>query len=135
MSKTILVFQEADVNLSAEHPIKGYREPSGRFRIGLDGASLALGFEKDWLATQIKENSQIVQELAEHEVYLEVVEGKVIAGETTKIVSTISLDDFNVLLAYCMTLNPVAYKLGFELRQEGLKTLLSLLGATENDNN
>ena len=81
--------------------VDGYELPNGEFRIGITGASVALGYAKNWLGRAIERGGNTVKAL----------QGKGFGGSTKQVVTqsirgggsfaeTISIPDFIVLIEY-----------------------------------
>lgn len=83
--------------------VDGYRMPDGEFRVGITGASLVLGYPRNWLFRILNGESRN---------QLKLLQGLGFTEETTKIVTetsrgdreaqTISLRDFNRLISYAV---------------------------------
>ena len=82
--------------------VDGYRMPNGDFRVGIAGASVVLGYERNWLGRVLDRGGNTLKAL----------QGLGFAEETQKVVTgsdqgdresqTISLRDFNRLIAYAV---------------------------------
>jgi hypothetical protein len=82
----------------------GYRMPNGEFRVGLQGASLVLGFAENWLRRLLNRETG---------TQLKTLRGLGFTEETQKVVhesnkgsrsaETISLRDFNRLIAFAVS--------------------------------
>lgn len=83
--------------------VDGYRMPNGEFRVGITGASLVLGYARNWLFRILNGESRN---------QLKLLQGLGFTEETVKIVTetqrgdreaqTISLRDFNRLISYAV---------------------------------
>lgn len=81
--------------------VEGYRMPSGEFRIGLASASRVIGYTDDWLRRSIRRSGRTVKDLRGlgfsediQKVAAQSSQGNLLDD------STISLRDFNRLIAY-----------------------------------
>jgi hypothetical protein len=82
----------------------GYRMPNGEFRVGLQGASLVLGFAENWLRRLLNRETG---------TQIKTLRGLGFTEETQKVVhesnkgsrsaETISLRDFNRLIAFAVS--------------------------------
>jgi hypothetical protein len=82
--------------------VDGYRMPSGEFRVGITGASVVLGYERNWLGRVLDRGGNTLKTL----------QGLGFTEETQKVVAnsdrggrpadTVSLRDFNRLIAYAV---------------------------------
>lgn len=94
------------VVFSGEIKIDGYQMPNGEFRVGVTGASTILGFGKQWLS-QVPTNRPKTLKALQGLGY---TGSQLVARVTREQVSgasnvhTISLDDFNCLIAYAAML-------------------------------
>lgn len=91
--KTVPFFEGLEVD--------GYRMPNGEFRVGITGASLVLGFSKEWLGRVLTRGGNTVKTLRSlgFTEKVESVATQSIRGGGSK-AETISLRDFNRLIAY-----------------------------------
>jgi hypothetical protein len=81
--------------------VDGYRLPDGEFRVGLTGASLVLGYAKNWLGRVLSRGGNAVKALRGYgftEKVEKVVTRSIRGGGGEA--ETISLDDFNLLILY-----------------------------------
>jgi hypothetical protein len=105
--------------------VEGYRMPDGEFRVGLEGASLVLGYAANWLYRTLtrKDNKTLktLQGLG-FDAYTEQVTTSRPQGGTAR-VDTVSLDDFNRLIAYAV----------FDGKKAALALQLSLTRMALND--
>ena len=80
----------------------GYRTPSGEFRVGMASASVAVGYDKDWISQAVRRSGKTLNALSSLGFtglqYKGIVSRENISGAS--VVQTISLDDFNVLIVY-----------------------------------
>lgn len=84
--------------------VDGYRMPNGEFRVGLEGASKVLGYDRGWLGRAINRSGSTVKALRGlgfsekiEEVAAQIKQGNEVSA------STISLDDFNRLIVYAVS--------------------------------
>ena len=92
--QTVIFFEGLEVD--------GYRMPDGEFRVSLSGASLALGYARNWLSRSMNQpRSTTVKALQglgfsekKEKVVAQSSQGNSIEAET------ISLDDFNCCIIY-----------------------------------
>jgi hypothetical protein len=104
--------------------VDGYRMPNGEFRIGITGASLVLGYARNWLYRILNGESRN---------QLKALQSLGFTEETTKIVTetqrgdrqaeTISLRDFNRLISYAV----------FDAKKPALALQLALTEVALND--
>lgn len=84
--------------------VEGYRMPDGNYRVGIEGASLVVGYARNWLGRALSRSGSTVKALRGigfteeiEEVVAQSKQGNdVLAG-------TISLDDFNRLIVYAVS--------------------------------
>ena len=84
--------------------VDGYRMPDGEFRVGFTGASVALGYSKEWLGRALSRGGNTVkalQGLGFTEEIVQVATQSIRGGGTSP--KTISLRDFNRLIAYAVS--------------------------------
>ena len=83
--------------------VDGYRMPDGSFRVGMTGASLVLGYSKEWLGRVLSRSGNSVKALRGlgFTEQVEKVATQSIRGGGSE-ASTISLRDFNRLIAYAV---------------------------------
>jgi len=82
--------------------VDGYRMPNGEFRVGLEGASLVVGYADNWLSRLTKKDGRTLKALQGFgftAYQLEVTVGREDVSGSSK-AKTISLDDFNLLILY-----------------------------------
>lgn len=82
--------------------VDGYRMPDGEFRVGLEGASVVLGYGADWLSQVVRRRPKTLKALQGMGFtggQLEVSVGREAASGATRS-KTISLDDFIRVIAY-----------------------------------
>jgi hypothetical protein len=82
--------------------VDGYRMPNGEFRVGITGASVVLGYERNWLGRVLDRGGNTLKAL----------QGLGFTEETQKVVTnsdrggrpadTLGLRDFNRLIAYAV---------------------------------
>ncbi len=82
--------------------VDGYRMPDGEFRVGIAGASIVLGYDRNWLGRALDRGGNTLKAL----------QGLGFTEETQKVVTetnrgdreaqTISLRDFNRLISYAV---------------------------------
>jgi hypothetical protein len=101
---TILRSERATVRFFDGLSIDGYRMPDGEFRVSLTGASVLLGFSKEWLGRILSKNGNPVKAL----------QGMGFTGQIKKAATrsirgggdsaqTISIRDLNALILYAAT--------------------------------
>lgn len=105
--------------------VDGYRMPNGEFRVGITGASLVLGYAENWLYRTLtrKDNKTLkaLQGLG-FDAYTTPATVDRPQGGTTQ-VDTISLRDFNRLIAYAV----------FDKKKAALALQLALTEVALND--
>lgn len=100
----IIRLERAKVNFTSSIAVDGYRMPNGEFRVSLAGASVVLGFEKNWISRVTSRGGKTLKALQGMGFTGYQLEGKIdrepshIRGASN--VSTISLDDFKILIIY-----------------------------------
>jgi 2-polyprenyl-6-methoxyphenol hydroxylase-like FAD-dependent oxidoreductase len=84
--------------------VDGYLMPDGEYRVGLEGASKVLGYDKDWLGRALRRSGRTVQALRGlgftekvQKVAAQSKQGNYLPA------GTISLDDFNRLIVYAVS--------------------------------
>lgn len=94
---TIIKAERATVKFFDGLEIDGYRMPDGEFRVSITGASILLGFSKEWLGRGISRGGNMVKAL----------QGLGFSGQVQKVATnsgrppeTISLKDFHRILVY-----------------------------------
>ena len=94
----------SEVNFGEGVTVDGYQMPDGEFRVGIVGASLVLGFAKNWLSRRLLQRERNSLEGLHNRGF----DGYCIScqvqrkqGGSTN-VRTIGLDDFNVLIEYAV---------------------------------
>jgi hypothetical protein len=105
--------------------VDGYRMPSGEFRVGITGASLVLGYAENWLyRTLTREGNRTLKALQGlgFDAYTIPANVDRPQGGTTE-VETISLRDFNRLIAYAV----------FDKKKAALALQLALTEVALND--
>ena len=100
MTKNIIRLERAIVKFGGSLSVDGYRTPDGEFRVGMTGAGLLLGFTKAWLGRAIERQGDTLRTLNEYGFSGDFVKGKVDGRTGLQNVSTISLDDFALLILY-----------------------------------
>ena len=82
--------------------VEGYRMPDGEFRIGLAGAGLMIGYQKNWLGRILsKQTGNVLKTLQGMGFSGVIIEtGNVLDEGSTTRARTISLDDFNRCIIY-----------------------------------
>ena len=100
--------------------VDGYRMPSGEFRVGISGASIVLGYGREWLGRVLDRGGNTLKTL----------QGLGFTEETQKVATnsgrppeTISLRDFNRLIAYAV----------FDQKKAALALQLALTEVALND--
>ena len=100
----IIKFERATVQFTPNIAVDGYRTPSGEFRVGMAGASNALGFAPNWLSRVTTRDGKALKALqgmgfTGYQLQSSVArDGK----SGASLVDTISLDDFCVLITYAV---------------------------------
>lgn len=102
-SMTVIRAERATVTFFEGLAVDGYRMPDGEFRVGITGASLVLGYPRNWLFRILNGESRN---------QLKALQGLGFTEETLRIVTetqrgdreaqTISLRDFNRLISYAV---------------------------------
>lgn len=94
---SIIKAERATVRFFDGLSIDGYQMPNGEFRVSTTGASILLGFQKNWLGRALDRGGNSLKAL----------QGLGFSGQTEKVVTnsgrppeTISLKDFQRLLLY-----------------------------------
>lgn len=82
--------------------VDGYRMPNGEFRVGLTGASLVVGYGKQWLSQVLSSRPKTLKALQGIGFTGSQIEVRVGREEKSGASSalTLSLDDFNTLILY-----------------------------------
>lgn len=82
--------------------VDGYRMPNGEFRVGLEGASVVVGYKKDWLPQAFRRSARTLKTLQGFGFTASQLEVSVGREEVSgaSIAKTISLDDFNLVILY-----------------------------------
>ncbi len=95
-------FQRATVH--SEVSVEGYKSPDGEYRVGLSGASEAVGYERTWVLQVVQKQTKTLKALQGMGFTGCMVEGQIAdRGEGIRGASrikTISLDDFSLLIIY-----------------------------------
>lgn len=105
--------------------VDGYRMPNGEFRVGITGASLVLGYAENWLyRTLTRKDNKTLKALRGlgFDAYTTSATVARPQGGTTQ-VDTISLRDFNRLIAYAV----------FDKKKAALALQLALTEVALND--
>ena len=105
--------------------VDGYRMPNGEFRVGIEGASLVLGYAGNWLyRTLTREGNKTLKALQGlgFDAYITPATVDRPQGGTTK-VDTLGLRDFNRLIAYAV----------FDKKKAALALQLALTEVALND--
>ena len=94
--------QRATVKFIEGLTVDGYRMPDGEFRVGVRGASVVVGYAQNWLyRTLTKKNGRTFKALQGLGFDAYTIPSEVSRPQGgTATVETISLDDFNRLIAY-----------------------------------
>lgn len=101
---SIIKAERATVRFFDGLSIDGYRMPDGEFRVSMTGASVLLGFSKEWLGRTISRGGNTVK----------AIQGIGFSGQTQKVATrsirgggenaqTVSLRDLNALILYAAT--------------------------------
>jgi hypothetical protein len=96
-------FNRSIVSFCNALKVDGYQTPSGEYRVGTTGASTVVGFSKQWLSQVHSRNSSTLKALQEWGFTGSQIEGTVAERDGksgASKVSTISLDDFALLILY-----------------------------------
>ncbi|MGK7903414.1 MAG: hypothetical protein AB4352_18815 [Hormoscilla sp.] len=100
-------FKRATVHFTSQLSVDGYKLPSGEYRVGLSGASEAVGYSDRWLRQLLQRNNpepKALKALRDLGFTAEQIEGQVAErGEGVRgasRVKTISLRDFSFLIIY-----------------------------------
>ena len=102
MSNTIK-FERATVQFTPNIAVDGYRTPAGEFRVGMVGASKALGFTDGWLLKLVTRDGKALKALRSIGYEGNQLEASVSRDQGgASLVNTISLDDFCVLITYAV---------------------------------
>jgi len=101
MTYHITKVEQKTVKFSSDISVEGFRLPNGEFRISITSASVALGYQKNWLGRAIARTGNTFKSL----------QGFGFEGNFHKVVTPsnggkqetilITLDDFNTLILYC----------------------------------
>lgn len=97
-------FDRATVQFTPNISVDGYRTPSGEFRVGMTGASTALGFASNWLSRATSRDGKALEALQGMGFTGYHIEASVARDGKSgaSLVDTISLDDFCVLITYAV---------------------------------
>lgn len=97
-------FQRTTVHFTPEVSVEGYKSPDGEYRVGLVGASEAVGFARQWLLQVLTREGKTLKALQGLGFTGSQLEGEVAErGEGVRGASqikTISLRDFSFLITY-----------------------------------
>ena len=99
---SIVRFERRIVQFTENISVDGYRMPNGEFRVGLIGASKALGFSRKWLPQLLTRGGSALNALQNIGFTAEQTEGVVSRDDASgaSTVNTISLRDFGVLVIH-----------------------------------
>lgn len=97
---TIIKAERATVKFFEGLEIDGYRMPSGEFRVSMAGASVLLGYQRNWLSRSISRGGSTIKALQGTGFSAEIVETGNPALNGGGVIGTISLQDFQKLLIY-----------------------------------
>jgi len=84
--------------------VDGYKTPEGEYRVGSVGASLALGYARNWVLRVTSKGEKSLKTLQDMGF-----EGYILSGEVDRRqggksgVKTLSLDNFNILIEYAVS--------------------------------
>ena len=96
--------EQATVRFFDGLEVKGWRMPSGEFRIGLEGASSVLGFAENWLSRTLTSNKgktlKTLQGYGFDDYLIQGTVDRPQGGSTS--IKTISLDSFNCCIVYAV---------------------------------
>ena len=104
MKMDLTRFHRAVVHFTPEIFVDGYKSPDGEYRVGLSGASEAVGYRSNWLLRVTDSGKKTLKALQDlgftgYQLEGEVAErGEGVRGASR--VKTISLDDFSFLIIY-----------------------------------
>ena len=96
-------FERANVTFARGLSVDGYMMPDGEFRVGMAGASAILGFANNWLSRTTTRDGKALKALRSLGYRGYIIEGKVKNDRGATTASTISLDDFALLILYAAT--------------------------------
>lgn len=84
--------------------VDGYRMPSGQFRVGLEGASKVLGYDRGWLGRSLNRSGSTAKALQGLGFTSQIQK---VAAQSTQgndiEANTVSLEDFNRLIVYAVS--------------------------------
>jgi len=100
--------------------VDGYRMPDGEFRVGVTGASLVLGYGKEWLGRVLGRGGNTLKSLRDIGFTEETLK---VATKSGRPPETISLRDFNRLISYAV----------FDKKKPALALQLALTEVALND--
>lgn len=101
---SIIRFERRTVQFTKNISVDGYQMPDGEFRVGLAGASKALGFADNWISRLTSREGKTLKALQGMGFTGYQIEGMVARDEKSgaSAVNTISLKDFGVLVIYAV---------------------------------
>lgn len=115
-------FERATVYFTTDLSVDGYLMPNGEFRVGITGASEVLGFAKNWLGRVTRTEAKTLKALQGLGFKGLQEVGKVMGETGSQSVTTISLNDFSLLILYAaMQGKKQAIALQLSLTQMSLK--------------
>ncbi len=81
--------------------VEGYRMPNGSYRVGIEGASLVIGYARNWLGRVLSRGGSTAKTLRGIGFTEEIEEVVAQSKQGNDIIAgTLSLHDFNLLIAY-----------------------------------
>jgi 2-polyprenyl-6-methoxyphenol hydroxylase-like FAD-dependent oxidoreductase len=84
--------------------VEGYQMPNGNYRVGIEGASLVIGYARNWLGRALSRGGSTVKVLRGIGFTEEIEEVVAQSKQGNDVVAgTISLDDFNRLIVYAVS--------------------------------
>jgi hypothetical protein len=101
---TLERFERRTVTFCQGVSVDGYRLADGEFRVGIAGASKVIGFAENWLSLQLSRTDGKTLKWLQGIGFTAYLKTGTVAREGVRgasKVSTISLDDFVLLIAFC----------------------------------
>ena len=96
-------FRRATVQFCLGVEVDGYQTPSGEYRFGVNSVSKVLGYAENWLYRLTSRGGRTLKALQGEGFTAYQLEGMIADGKPgASTVSTISLDDFTVLIRYAV---------------------------------
>lgn len=104
--------------------VDGYEMPNGEYRVGIIGASIVLGYSRNWLSRLLNRQDGNPNKTLQGLGFTEQIQETVTeTSRGDRVAQTISLDDFNRLIAYAV----------FDGKRAALALQLSLTRVALND--